>query len=161
MNQYDDIARIINSNAHAKGGVEWRVVFTNGCFDILHPGHLDVIRRCRELAGPRGTVVVAVNSDESVRRLKGPARPIFSEDARCELVSSLAGVDYAVTFDEDTPRELLEALRPKVIVKGGDYEASKVVGADLAVVVIVPTREGYSTTGVVGKFCDECEAKHG
>lgn len=145
------MAEIINTNARARGGAEWRVVFANGCFDILHPGHLDVIKKCREIAGPRGTVVVAVNSDESVRRLKGPTRPIMPEAARLEMVANIVGVDYAVSFDEDTPIELIKALRPKVIVKGGEYKASEVVGADLAIVIIVPTREGFSTTDIVRK----------
>lgn len=152
MNDYETMAEIINANAKAKGGVDSRVVFANGCFDILHPGHLDVIKKCREMAGPRGTVVVAVNSDDSVRRLKGPTRPIMNESSRLEMVANLVGVDYAVSFDEDTPRNLLEALRPKVIVKGGEYKAHEVVGADLAVVIIVPTREGHSTSDIVRKI---------
>lgn len=148
---YETIAKIIRANAYAKGGMDGRVVFTNGCFDILHPGHLDVIKKCREVAGPRGTVVVALNSDESVRRLKGASRPIMSEAARLEMVANIVGVDYSVSFDEDTPWELIESLRPEVIVKGGEYKADEVVGAELAVVVIVPTREGFSTTDIVRK----------
>jgi len=143
---YEAVVRSVCQYAKNFGGAEGRIVFTNGCFDILHPGHLDVLRKCRELAGPRGTVVVGINSDESVRRLKGPDRPIFSEEVRCEMVANINGVDFSVTFDEDTPRDLLEALQPDIIVKGGDYQAADVVGADLALVIIVPTRHGFSTT---------------
>lgn len=152
MSDYETIAEIINANAVAKGGKDGRVVFANGCFDILHPGHLDIIKKAREVAGPRGTVVVALNSDESVRRLKGSNRPILPEAARLEMVANIVGVDYAVSFDEDTPRQLIDALRPKVIVKGGEYEASKVVGADVAIVVTVPMREGFSTSDIVRKL---------
>lgn len=179
MNSSDDYRKIVDSiRRYAKnfGGSEGRIVFTNGCFDIIHPGHLDVIRKCRELAGPKGTVVVALNSDASVKRLKGPSRPFFDENTRCEIVTNVVGVDFAVTFEEDTPRQLLEALRPHIVVKGGDYQASEVVGSDLALVVIVPTRQGFSTTETirkidepcsmchglsVGDFCDECESSHG
>ena len=148
---YRESSEIIRKYARNYGGTEARIVFTNGCFDIIHPGHVDVLKKCRELAGPRGTVVVALNSDESVRRLKGPERPVFPEDARCEVVSAINGVDFAMTFEEDTPRSLLEELRPDIIVKGGDYRANEVVGADLALVVIVPTRHGFSTSQAIGR----------
>lgn len=147
-----EATEIIHKFARNYGGPDARIVFTNGCFDILHPGHVDVLTKCREMAGPRGTVVVGVNSDASVKRLKGEKRPIFDEVTRCEMVAAIVGVDFALTFEEDTPYELLKVLRPHVIVKGGDYKANEVVGADLAVVVIVPTRPGFSTTEAIERI---------
>jgi rfaE bifunctional protein nucleotidyltransferase chain/domain len=105
-----------------------RVVFTNGCFDLLHPGHV------RYLAAARAAgdlLVVGVNSDRSVRELKGPGRPVQSEDARAEVLAALASVDHVVVFDAPTPLALIEALAPDVLAKGADWKASDIVGADL------------------------------
>ena len=129
-----------------------RIIFTNGCFDILHPGHLKIIRECRSLAGPKGAVVIGVNSDSSVRRLKGDSRPIMDESSRCNLLVNLRQVDCVVTFDEDTPIKLIDSLRPDMIVKGGDYRAVDVVGSHLASVVIIPVETGYSTSMIVEKI---------
>lgn len=129
-----------------------RIVFTNGCFDILHLGHLQVLRTAREHAGARGAVVVGVNSDESVRRLKGEGRPIQDEQTRALLLIHNRLVDHVVTFEEDTPYELIQALRPHVIVKGGDYDPKTVVGSDIALVVASPFVEGRSTTETVEKI---------
>jgi D-beta-D-heptose 7-phosphate kinase/D-beta-D-heptose 1-phosphate adenosyltransferase len=134
-----------------------RVVFTNGVFDILHPGHVDVLCRARE----RGDVlVVGVNSDASVRRLKGPARPLYGAAARACVVAALEAVDAVVIFDDDTPLELVRALEPDVIVKGGDYTVDSVVGAREVLarggeVIIVPLTPGYSTTLIVDRLRDE------
>jgi len=96
-----------------------KVVFTNGCFDVLHPGHLDLLARARALGD---VLVVAINSDDSVRRLKGPNRPVFPENERGEVLSALEMVDYVCTFDEDTPLEAIVAIRPDILVKGrGPY----------------------------------------
>jgi rfaE bifunctional protein nucleotidyltransferase chain/domain len=126
-----------------------RIVFTNGCFDVLHRGHIEVLRRCRELAGPLGTVIVGLNDDASVRRLKGDDRPIFDEDSRALVLLSLRYVDQVISFSDDTPAELIKELKPDVIVKGGDYTQDKVVGKEHALVVIVPLVGGVSTTEVV------------
>ncbi len=129
------------------------MVFTNGCFDILHVGHLRLLEAARKL-GDR--LIVGINSDESVRRLKGPSRPIRSAEARAEMLKALPWVDEVVVFDEDTPRDLLERLqpRPNVLVKGGDYKVEDVVGRELVdEVVIFPFQNGVagnnSTSGII------------
>ena len=130
---------------------EGRVVFTNGVFDLLHTGHLDVLLAARR-AGDY--LVVGVNSDASVRRLKGSTRPVRDEGARCYVLAALTMVDAVVIFDEDTPLELIRALRPDVLVKGGDYSESTIVGADElrawgGEVVVVPLTPGHSTTSTI------------
>ena len=129
-----------------------RIVFTNGCFDILHSGHLKLLDECRRLAGLKGAVVVGVNTDASVGRLKGQSRPIFSDNERAQLLVHLKSVDYAITFEEDTPIKLIESLRPDLIVKGGDYKASDVVGSKISPVVIVNLEDGFSTTSIIERM---------
>jgi rfaE bifunctional protein nucleotidyltransferase chain/domain len=131
-----------------------RVVFTNGVFDLLHPGHVDVLTRARALGD---CLVVGLNSDDSVRRLKGPARPIRGERDRALVLGALEAVDAIVVFPEDTPLELVRALHPDVIVKGGDYAPGDVVGAaDVEAwggeVVIIPLTPGHSTTATVHRI---------
>lgn len=144
----------------ARGAAQWRqarrdrVVFTNGVFDLLHAGHIDVLRAARA-AGD--TLVVGVNSDDSVRRLKGRDRPVRPEQDRLYVLAALEMVDLVVPFTEDTPRELVRALLPDVIVKGGDYAADQIVGAaDVLArggsVVVVPLRTGHSTTAIIEKL---------
>ena len=131
------------------------VVFTNGVFDLLHSGHIDVLTGARAQGD---MLVVGVNSDASVRRLgKGPDRPVRSEAERAYVLAGLAAVDAVVIFDEDTPLELVTALRPDVIVKGGDYAPDTVVGADLVRarggrVVIIPLTPGQSTTSIIQRL---------
>lgn len=141
--------------------VRWRaaregtVVFTNGVFDLLHPGHIDVLTGARAQGD---LLVVGVNSDASVRRLnKGPERPIRTESERAYVLAGLAAVDAVVVFDEDTPLELVRALQPDVIVKGGDYSPETVVGADVVQarggrVVIIPLTPGQSTTKILERL---------
>jgi D-beta-D-heptose 7-phosphate kinase/D-beta-D-heptose 1-phosphate adenosyltransferase len=105
-----------------------RIVFTNGCFDLLHPGHIRYLRRARQLGD---VLVVALNSDASVRRLKGPGRPVVPLRDRCEVIAALEMVDYVTTFGSDTPYRLIRHLRPDVLVKGGDWPPERIVGADL------------------------------
>jgi D-beta-D-heptose 7-phosphate kinase/D-beta-D-heptose 1-phosphate adenosyltransferase len=137
-----------------RASVRGRVVFTNGVFDLLHPGHVDVLLGARR----RGeALVVGVNSDESVRRLKGPERPIRSAPERCYVLAALQAVDAVVVFDEDTPRELINALRPDVLVKGGDYTESTIVGAREVrerggEVVVIPLTPGHSTTSTIERL---------
>ncbi|RMH80397.1 MAG: D-glycero-beta-D-manno-heptose 1-phosphate adenylyltransferase [Acidobacteria bacterium] len=107
---------------------EKRVVFTNGCFDILHAGHAHYLKRAKELGD---ILVVGVNSDGSVRRIKGPRRPIIPQEMRAFLVDSLKPVDFVIIFEEDTPLELIRAIRPHVLVKGADWNIDEIVGADL------------------------------
>ncbi len=130
-----------------------KIVFTNGCFDIFHQGHLRILNDARQLAWPNGAVVVGVNSDESVRRLKGSSRPIFDEDFRSQLLYNLRIVDHVIIFDEDTPAKLISMLRPDIIVKGGDYKESDVIGGDIAMVSITPYNPEYSTSKIIEKIC--------
>lgn len=128
------------------------LVFTNGCFDVLHPGHLALLEQARALGD---FLVVGLNTDRSVRALKGPGRPALPLEGRLALLSSLAPVDLVIPFDEDTPERLISEVAPDVLVKGGDYSASSVVGAASVEarggrVVIVPLVEGYSTTRILG-----------
>jgi len=131
-----------------------RVVFTNGCFDLIHPGHLRYLLEARAL-GHR--LVVGLNSDASVRRLKGEGRPIMDEQARALLLACLLMVDLVIIFDEETPIELIRALRPDLLVKGGDYRPDEIVGADevLAwggVVRVLSLIDGYSTTAIEARI---------
>ena len=137
--------------------VQWRagqrgaVVFTNGVFDLLHRGHVDLLAAARAQGD---YLVVGVNSDESVRRLKGNDRPVCSADDRSHVVAALAGVDAVVIFDEDTPLALIEALTPDVLVKGGDYSESTIVGAPEVRarggrVVVIPLTPRQSTPAIV------------
>lgn len=151
-NSYSEVAKEIWQKGRALIGGFDRVVFTNGCFDILHPGHLQLLQYARNLASPRGALVVGINSDESIKRLKGDDRPIMSENARALLLISLRMVDFAVVFDEDTPLKLIEAIRPDVIVKGGDYNQSDVVGGHLALVSIAPYDQSWSTTEIIRRI---------
>lgn len=143
---------IADASAAARQVRDWqgeglRVVFTNGCFDVFHAGHLDSLRRARSL-GDR--LVVGLNSDRSVRALKGPSRPINTEEDRALLLAALRPVDLVVVFDEDTPAALLSALRPDVLAKGGDYRAEDLPGREFAgEVVILPLLEGLSTTRIL------------
>lgn len=130
----------------SKTDLEDTVVFTNGCFDILHIGHLKLLKHARSLGNK---LVVAINSDASVKRLKGDTRPINSQEIRKETLEQLGIVDEVLIFDEDTPYETIEKTKPNIIVKGGDYTVETVVGNDLAEVVIFPTVKGYSTTDIL------------
>jgi rfaE bifunctional protein nucleotidyltransferase chain/domain len=141
--------------------VEWRrarpgpVVFTNGVFDLLHPGHVELLEAARREGD---SLVVGLNTDASVRRLgKGPARPMAGEQARARVLAGLAAVDCVVLFDEDTPLALMQALAPDVLVKGADYSRDRIVGADWIEarggrVVRVPVVAGFSTTALVEQF---------
>lgn len=125
-----------------------KIIFTNGCFDILHRGHLDLLRFCHA----RGRVVVGLNSDASVKRLKGDKRPIFSQEDRKYTLESLRWVDQVVIFDEDTPYNLIKRLSPNQIVKGGDYKVEEVAGHDICEVVLFPYDPTFSTTKSLEKI---------
>lgn len=147
--------------------VGWRaaqpgvVVFTNGVFDLLHPGHVDVLVASR---AEGDALVVGVNSDASVRRLKGPNRPVRDQEERSTMLAALECVDAVVVFDEDTPLALVAALDPDVIVKGGDYSPDSVIGADIVAkrggrVVIVPLLAGHSTTATIARVMETRDGK--
>jgi D-beta-D-heptose 7-phosphate kinase / D-beta-D-heptose 1-phosphate adenosyltransferase len=139
-----------------------KVVFTNGCFDLLRPGHVRLLRLAAEMGD---CLVVGVNSDASARRLKGPSRPINPAEARAEVISALEAVDCVTVFDEETPRELITAIRPDILVKGGDYQPEQVVGrAEVEAaggrVVLIPLAEGHSTTTIVRRARDREVTPH-
>lgn len=133
-----------------------KIIFTNGCFDILHKGHLELLSQAAALGD---ILVIGVNSDDSVKRLKGDERPVNDENFRALMLASLAIVDAVSIFPEDTPMELIESIVPNIIVKGGDYDPSTVVGAELVAknggeVIIIPLVKGYSTSILLQKIRD-------
>ena len=130
-----------------------RMVFTNGCFDLLHRGHIYYLARARELGD---LLVVGLNSDASVTRLKGPGRPLNNQESRAEVLAALAVVDHVIIFSEDTPLQLINLLKPGILVKGGDYRTEKIVGYREVLswggkVLTIPLMEGYSTTSMIKK----------
>ncbi|MBI5043456.1 MAG: D-glycero-beta-D-manno-heptose 1-phosphate adenylyltransferase [Nitrospirae bacterium] len=134
-----------------------KVVFTNGCFDILHVGH---VRYLKEAKGYGDILIVAVNSDSSVKSIKGDKRPIVSQSERAEVVAALEMVDYVTMFDEDTPYNVIKKLQPDVLIKGGDWTIDKIVGRDIVEarggrVIAIPFIEGASTTGIVERVLEK------
>ena len=122
-----------------------KIVWTNGCFDILHRGHVELLKYSKSL----GTVVVGLNSDQSVKNLKGENRPFFSEEDRKFMLESCKYVDEVIIFNEETPYNLIKRINPDIIVKGGDYKSDDVVGNDIAKVKIFNYIDGYSTTKIL------------
>ena len=120
-------------------------IFTNGCFDVLHRGHFELLKYCKSL----GHVVVGLNTDDSIKRLKGDTRPFFSQKDRVFMLNSCKYVDEVVLFDEDTPYNLIKMIKPDIVVKGGDYKKEDVVGNNLCEVRIFKYVEGYSTTKTI------------
>ncbi|MFC2172725.1 D-glycero-beta-D-manno-heptose 1-phosphate adenylyltransferase [Acidobacteriota bacterium] len=130
------------------------IVFTNGCFDIIHAGHVRMLEDAKKLGD---VLFVGLNSDASVKRIKDPSRPVFPEDERAEVLSALSPVDYVVIFEEDTPFEIISEVRPQILTKGGDWDADKIVGRDIVEasggkVVRIPYREGLSTSAIIEKI---------
>lgn len=138
---------------------EWKaagqkLVFTNGCFDILHLGHVDYLEKARQLGNK---LIVGLNTDASVCRLKGPERPLQDEMSRARVMASLLFVDMVILFGEDTPYELISAVKPDVLVKGDDYAVQNIVGQDIVqnnggTIQTIPLVQGYSTTRIVNKI---------
>lgn len=131
-----------------------KVVFTNGCFDLIHRGHVDYLSKARDLGD---MLIVGLNSDASVRRLKGEHRPVSNQQSRAMVMAAFAFVDYVVIFDDDTPARLIEAIKPDILVKGGDYNRSNIVGADFVEshggkVTTIPLVEGESTTNLINRM---------
>ncbi len=130
------------------------IVFTNGCFEILHPGHIQLLEQAKSLGD---ILIVGINSDESVKRIKGEKKVIFDEKSRLRLVSALECVDYTVLFNENTPENLIKIIQPHIHVKGGDYKEedlpeAKIVKSYGGKIVIIPLLEGFSTTGIIDKI---------
>ena len=131
-----------------------KIVFTNGCFDVLHYGHVHYLAQARQLGD---LLVVGLNSDASVRRLKGESRPVNPEQARAFVLAALEMVDYVCLFEEDTPYDLIAAVKPDVLVKGGDYAVDNIVGSDIVKgrngdVVVLPFVEGFSSSSIIEKL---------
>jgi rfaE bifunctional protein nucleotidyltransferase chain/domain len=135
-----------------------KLVFTNGCFDLIHLGHIEVLARSSDLGDK---LIVAINTDESIAKIKGTNRPIIKEDSRIKQIAALDFVDAVILFNQDTPREILNSIFPDIITKGGDYEINDVVvGNELnrdgnGEVVIIPLTQGYSTTSILDKIKNE------
>ncbi len=128
-----------------------KIVFSNGCFDILHRGHVEYLAKA---ASHGNALIIGLNSDESVKRLKGPNRPVQDQNSRALVMASLHFVDYVVLFDEDTPYELIDFIKPHVLVKGSDYKEDEIVGADIVKknkgkVITIDLVEGYSTSSII------------
>jgi len=133
--------------------MENRMVFTNGCFDILHRGHIYLLSRARELGD---LLFVGLNSDASVTKLKGPGRPLNNQESRSEVLGALAFVDYIIIFEEDTPLDMIKTLKPDILVKGGDYTLEEIVGhREVAAyggrVETIPMLEGYSSSAIIDR----------
>ena len=130
------------------------IVFTNGCFDLLHRGHVHVLRGAKALGD---ILIVAINSDRSVKEIKGPKRPVLPESDRAELVAAMEMVDYVALFDEPDPYKMIAAIRPNVLVKGGDWGAGEIIGADIVEqdggkVAVIPYLKGFSTTEIIERI---------
>lgn len=131
-----------------------RIVFTNGCFDIMHAGHAQYLEEARSMGD---VLIVAINSDASVRRLKGPKRPVIGQQDRALMLAALESVDYVVIFEEDTPYEVIKILEPDLLVKGGDWTPDQIVGADIVLarggeVKSLPFRPGLSTSSIIERI---------
>lgn len=145
----DQIKSVIPSLLHEK-----QIVFTNGCFDILHVGHIRYLKEAKKLGD---LLIVGINTDASVKRLKGPTRPLQSEDDRAEILSALGCVDFVILFDEDTPLNLIKEIQPHILVKGGDWKPESIVGSDFVLahggkVLSLNFVDGRSTTNIVNRI---------
>ena len=157
MNDITD-TKVMSENELGKKLVRWRrsgrrIVFTNGCFDILHAGHVSYLQQARKLGD---ILIIGLNSDQSVKRLKGKERPVNNETDRAMVLAALAAVDAVVIFDEDTPRDLIEYIQPDVLVKGGDYKIENIVGREFAgETKVIPLLAGHSTTNMIEKIRED------
>ena len=160
MKQSDKISERIFSTERLEATIKWwrlinkTIAFTNGVFDILHEGHIKVLSEAASFAD---ILIVGLNSDASVKRLKGNNRPVNNQNSRSLILASLIMVDAVIIFDEDTPLELIKIIQPDVLVKGGDYTTETIVGAKEAIayggkVEIIPIEAGFSTTGIIAKM---------
>jgi D-beta-D-heptose 7-phosphate kinase/D-beta-D-heptose 1-phosphate adenosyltransferase len=149
LKSLDELQALV-AEARANGKV---VVFTNGCFDLLHRGHVHLLREAKALGN---LLIVGINSDASVKALKGESRPILSETDRIELIAAMEMVDYVVLFGELDPYNVISALRPSILVKGGDWSPDRIIGADVVQaaggkVAVIPYVKGYSTTEIIDR----------
>jgi len=147
------LSKAIELRRQAKGAGR-KVVFTNGVFDLLHRGHVEYLQKARELGD---LLIIGLNSDASVRRIKGPQRPLCGQEDRAVVLSALSCVDHIVLFDQDTPQKLIEALVPDILVKGADYSVEQIVGADVVLknggkVLPIELTPGKSTSGLIDRI---------
>lgn len=160
MNKYDLIrSKILDKSSAAVLAKHWkesglRIVFTNGCFDIIHLGHIDYLSRASDLGDK---FIIGLNTDNSIRRIKGNSRPVQDQYARSMILASMLFVDAIVLFDEDTPLNLIEFLLPDVLVKGSDYDIKQIIGADVVIanggsVETIDFVDGYSTSSIINKL---------
>ena len=155
-------AKIFNIKDLSKILNEWRlngdkIVFTNGCFDLIHLGHLEILARSADLGDK---LIVGINSDMSIKKIKGNSRPIIEEDSRAKQLAAIEFIDAVILFNEDTPYNLINILKPDVLTKGGDYKKNDIIGnelinKELGEVVIIPLTQGYSTTSILEKIKNE------
>ncbi|HEX7457010.1 MAG TPA: D-glycero-beta-D-manno-heptose 1-phosphate adenylyltransferase [Ginsengibacter sp.] len=160
MKQGNKINERIFSAEHLQSQIKWwrlinkTIAFTNGVFDILHEGHIKILSQAASFAD---VLIIGVNSDDSVKRLKGNERPINNQQSRSLILASLIMTDGVIVFDEDTPLNLIKSIMPDVLIKGGDYTSETIVGADEVIsnggkIEIIPLEEGFSTTGIIEKM---------
>ena len=155
-------AKILKIKDLSQSIKQWRlngdkIVFTNGCFDLIHLGHLEILARSADLGDK---LIVAINSDVSIKKIKGNSRPIIEEDSRAKQLAAIEFIDAVILFNEDTPYNLINILKPDVLTKGGDYKKNDIVGNQLinkeqGEVVIIPLTQGYSTTSILEKIKNE------
>ena len=155
-------AKIFNIKDLSQIIEKWRlngdkIIFTNGCFDLIHLGHLEILARSADLGDK---LIVALNSDVSIKKIKGNSRPIIEEDSRAKQLAAIEFIDAVILFNEDTPYDLINILKPDVLTKGGDYKKNDIVGNQLinkeqGEVVIIPLTQGYSTTSILEKIKNE------
>ncbi|MCX7981786.1 MAG: D-glycero-beta-D-manno-heptose 1-phosphate adenylyltransferase [Syntrophales bacterium] len=148
----EELLTVINT-LHREGK---KIVFTNGCFDLIHIGHVRYLREAKKLGD---VLIIGLNSDESVKRLKGPGRPIINQEDRAEILSSLEFVDFVTVFEEDTPINIISVIEPDVLVKGGDWPVEEIVGNEVVKkrggkVVTLPFTEGKSTTRIIQRILE-------
>ena len=155
-------AKIFNIKDLSQMLKEWRsdgnkIIFTNGCFDLIHLGHLEILARSADLGDK---LIVGINSDMSIKKIKGNSRPIIQEDSRAKQLAAIEFVDAVILFNEDTPYDLINFINPDIITKGGDYKKNDVIGNELmnkkaGKVVIIPLTQGFSTTSILEKIKNE------
>ena len=155
-------AKIFNIKDLSQIIKKWRlngdkIIFTNGCFDLIHLGHLEILARSADLGDK---LIVGINSDMSIKKIKGNSRPIIEEDSRAKQLAAIEFIDAVILFNEDTPYNLIKVIKPDVLTKGGDYKKNDVVGNELinkeqGNVVIIPLTQGYSTTSILEKIKNE------
>ncbi len=155
-------AKIFNIKDLSQIIKEWRlngdkIIFTNGCFDLIHLGHLEILARSADLGDK---LIVGINSDMSIKKIKDDSRPIIQEDSRAKQLAAIEFVDAVILFNEDTPYDLISFINPDIITKGGDYKKNDVIGKELmnkkaGEVVIIPLTQGYSTTSILEKIKNE------